>query len=174
MSEANKLLMFETSSLIDIAKGILRGSTEIEELVDALKKLVHLGKIKVVYTHVQVDEMKSETQMEVIRDLLSELGAELVSTRVAVVGTSKVGMSAVTGELESQLYNKLRTPESKMNWLKDLIQALTAIEMNVLVTNDDGVHHAMKEIRGKLGGTMRCEVYYLREFSKMVKCSLII
>lgn len=170
---SQKVVMFETSSLIEIAKGVLRNTSKTRELLEALKKLVRSGRIKVVYTHIQLDEIsEDEAETRVIQELFNELEAELLPTRIGVWGISRWDMSRWGGELEHHLYEKLRTPQSRERWLKDLIQALTTIELDIVVTNDRGVHHAIREIRKEVGEAMKCEAYNLESFQKWLQRTL--
>lgn len=170
---SQKVVMFETSSLIDIAKGVLRNTSKTRELLEALKKSVRSGRIKVVYTHIQVDEIsEDEAETRVIQELFNELEAELLPTGIGVWGISRWNMCRWGGELEHHLYEKLRTPQSREKWLKDLIQALTTIELDIVVTNDRGVHHAIREIRKEVGEAMKCEAYNLESFQKWLQRNL--
>ncbi len=170
---SQKVVMFETSSLIDIAKGVLRNTSKTRELLEALKKSVRSGRIKVVYTHIQVDEIsEDEAETRVIQELFNELEAELLPTGIGVWGISRWNMCRWGGELEHHLFDKLRTPQSREKWLKDLIQALTTIELDIVVTNDRGVHHAIREIRKEVGDEMKCEAYNLESFQKWLQRTL--
>jgi len=160
--------MFDTSSLIDVAKGLLGDKGEIRNLFERLEGLVSQDKIKVVYTHIQIDEIKDEDERRTINEFFEELKAELIPTRIAVVGFSRVDMCKSGGKSEHQLYEKLKTFRSKENWIKDLIQTLTSFEINILVTNERGIRHAIRQIKTK-SEQMNCEAFRLDEFQKLLE-----
>jgi hypothetical protein len=56
---------------------------------------------------------------------------------------------------ENQLYEKLRSDSSTQNRIRDLIQALTSIELDIVVTDDNGVRVAIEELRRQFGEEMR-------------------
>lgn len=140
--------------------------------MNVLKKSVHLGKIKVVYAHIQLDEITVEAENKIIQELFGELEAELLPTRVGIWGISRWGMFRWGRESEHNLYGKMRAPQSSESWVKDLVQALTAIELDLFVSNDKGLRHAIREIRKKMGEAMRCEVYGLENFHEWLNTTI--
>ena len=64
-------------------------------------------------------------------------------------------MSKHGSDQENQLYEKLRSDSSTQNRIRDLIQALTSIELDIVVTDDNGVRVAIEELRRQFGEEMR-------------------
>jgi len=167
--QLSRIIMFETSSLINMAKGLLESKCDMQDLAKRLERLVSEGKIAVVCTHLQIDEIKHEDEKRIVKDLFERLRVELIPTKVAVYEVSKYDVSRYGSELENQLYKKLRTDNSKEGWTKDLIQALTSVEVDILVTDDSGVRHAIEQVGRQFGEQMRCEAYGLDRFAEMLE-----
>ena len=162
-----KTLMFETSALIDIAKGILERKNQTTGEIAKLERSIRDGYLKVVYTHIQTDEIQNDDERKAVNELYRKLNAQLIPTEIGVFGVSKFGSFKLTNDVERQLFERLRTSGSKINWIRDLVQALTSVKIDVLVTNDAGVREAMRQIRNRIGEEMTCEVLSLNEFRRM-------
>jgi len=163
-----KIIMFDSDALIDIAKAFLENKNEIVSFYEKLKQLVNQSKIKVVYTHIQIDQITCKDQKEIIGKFFKELKAELIPTGIAIYDYSCYDMCKYGDEIKHQLYEKLKAPESKESWIKDLILVLTSNDIDIFVVNDRGIHHAIKQIKNKYK-QMICEVYTLKEFQNLLE-----
>jgi hypothetical protein len=111
-------------------------------LVDRLQRLVGDGQVRLLFTHLQVDEVmetpESNPKRQQLVNVLARLPAELVPTYGFIVGRSRLDNARLTGDQGAALIERLRGPDRKHT--EDAVIATTAWK--------DGATFVSAETRG--------------------------
>jgi rRNA-processing protein FCF1 len=98
--------------------------------IEALRAAINAGRLEVVVTHVQEDQLAGAPQHK--RDLYTQVPRRQVNTSAFVVGVSRLGKASVGG---GATYNAVRTARKHF---EDGLIADTAKQVGAILVTGDG------------------------------------
>lgn len=130
------------------------------ETYNRLLRLLSEGKIELLTTHIQRDEIMAVGDVEKKARLEALLGhAHLIGTRGAVFGISKFGLARFGSDEDHDLIAHIRGTAWERKTEDALIAATASKDADTFVTNDERLSRRLKSYP-----STRCEVIDFEEF----------